>query len=304
MITATLREVYYRARGAAQLSGVSLDFFEGEVVALMGRPEAQLVLRLLSGLDRPRSGSVNVLGHDPYREGAVKRDIGYAARPQRLPAALTVREFLRLCGRLRGVDADVEGIAGEMGIEDILGLRISRLSPPRAWLVALSGALVHRPRVLLLDEPLAGLGPLDAVRVREVIAAKVRDGRTVVIASSDLSLASILERVVVMLGGRVAAVGRISELGSLLGREDHVVIHTPHAGRALELASKIPYVKKLGLVRPRALRLWLKDLEVDLWPTLDLLAGMGIGIEGVSMVKMDPASALGELLRKIGERKT
>jgi len=305
LITAVLRDVYYRHSRASLLSGVSLDFFEGEIAAVMGKPEARIILRLLSGIERPARGTVTVLGHDPYEEkDLLRREIGYAYRPQRLPSFLSVREFLALSVAMRGVDADFEWAVSELGIEDILNLRISSLQPHQAWLVSLAGAVSHRPRVLLLDDPLAGLEPLAVVKLMDVLRRMAEKGATVVIASSDLSLAPLLGRVIVMMNGGVKAVGRVSDLSRLLGRGDHVVIRTTNPRRALELASRIPSVKKLGVSTDGSLKIWLDNLEERLWPTLDLLAGMGVGIEGVSVVRMDPSTALGELLREVGGRET
>jgi ABC-type multidrug transport system ATPase subunit len=192
----------------AALRGCDLVVLRGERVALLGANGAgkTTLLKLLATLVRPSAGRLTLLGLDAVRQaGAVRRQLGVVAHETYLYRDLTAAENLRLYGRLYGVadlDARIAGELERVELADLAERRVGTLSRGQQQRLALGRALLHRPSLLLLDEPDTGLDEAG----QALLATVVREAAPTVVLTShavDRALA-LADRVVVLAAGKVA----------------------------------------------------------------------------------------------------
>ena len=219
-----LFRVYATREGrAAALQGLSLEIDEGEIVVVFGPSGSgkTTLLRIVAALDAPSAGLVRVHGVDLRRLRGRARDrfraeaIGYADQhySRLLAPELTARQLVELPLALRGDqptarEARARELLERVGLAERADARPAELSGGEQQRVALCAALVHRPRLLLADEP---TGELDAKTAQDVYALIRRlareQGTTVLIVSHDIGSAEIADRVVQVRDGRVSAEG-------------------------------------------------------------------------------------------------
>ncbi len=204
--------------GVCALADVDLEVRVGEVFGFLGPNGAgkTTLIRTLLDLQRPTGGSARVLGLDCRRDSvAVHRRVGYLPGDLRLRAHLTGAEQLRSFRQMRGGGADLErGLAERFGAD--LGRRIGDLSKGNRQKLGLVAAFMHRPEVLILDEPTAGLDPLVQEEFRAVVRETVAEGRTVFLSSHSLDkVQHVADRVGIVRAGRLVATEAVEDL---LGR--------------------------------------------------------------------------------------
>ena len=201
------------------LEDVSFGVEEGQAVAYLGPNGAgkTSTFRILCGLCRPDGGSIFFEGREI--NGALPGDVvGFMPEQPYFYRHLTARELLRALGALSGLtrpecDRRIEEMAECLDFTRVLDQRLSRCSKGQIQRVGLAQAMLHRPRFLLLDEPMSGLDPLGRERVKDVLREAVRDGASLLFSSHILSDAeAICDRVVVLHHGRVLYRGLIDEL--------------------------------------------------------------------------------------------
>ena len=215
------------------LRGISLEVKQGEAVALLGANGAgkTTLLRILATLLLPTRGTAFLAGHDAAREpAAVRRQIGYhAGSDLGFYARLTARQNLRFFGRLNHLSDElsagrIEILSERFGLRGVLDRQARALSAGTIQRLSLVRALLHQPKVLLLDEPTRSLDAIAAADFRHFL-------KTEVLARKDTSLlfASHTMQEIELLADRVA----ILEEGKLLAFD------TPTALRARTLASSL-----------------------------------------------------------------
>lgn len=192
------------------VDGVDLDLVPGERVALAGANGAgkSTLLRMLATLIRPKSGDLVVLGHEvPDHARAARTGIGYLAHDPLVYLDLTARQNLELYGDLYGVDGLDERIPDLLDQVDLLARAedtVRTFSRGMAQRLALARMLLHRPRLLLLDEPHASLDARGGALLDDQLEAARRDGRAAVIVTHEVErVARVSDRIVVLRGGRV-----------------------------------------------------------------------------------------------------
>lgn len=189
------------------LAGVDLDVDEGEVVLLSGGNGAgkTTLLRVLAGLAPLHSGFGEVLGYDlSVDRRAHRRLVGLVGHETACYDDLTVSENLRFAARAAGADpAPIDDVADEVGLRPLRDILHRRLSAGQRRRLALAVALVRSPRLLLLDEPHAGLDAEGRAVLDTLLSGAAADGRTVVLASHELERARPLaSREVVLTAGQ------------------------------------------------------------------------------------------------------
>ena len=203
------------------VAGLDLVVKAGEFYSLLGPNGAgkTTTLRMVAGLLPPDAGSINVCGidarHDPV---SAKQIIAWVSDEPMIYDKLTPYEYLEFVAGLWSLDADVaETRAREL--MDWLGLtahahdRCEGFSKGMRQKVALAGALVHGPRVIILDEPLTGLDAGSARQVKRVLRERVAAGGTVIMTTHILEVAErMADRVGIIAGGRLIAEGTLDEL--------------------------------------------------------------------------------------------
>lgn len=205
----------------AAVQDLNMTVQEGELFGFLGPNGAgkTTTIRMIIGLLRPTRGTVSVVGHDVKQEPlAVKRAVGYLAQTPLLYDKLTGREFLRFMGGLYGlgdekIDARTEHLLALMDLSDKADQLIESYSGGMRHKIGLCGALLHEPPVLMLDEPLTGLDPYSARRIKDLLQELCRQGSTVFLSTHVLEVAErVCDRVGILDKGRLVAVGTMEAL--------------------------------------------------------------------------------------------
>lgn len=247
------------------LTGLSLVLRRGEVLGLLGPNGAgkSTAMRLLSGALPPTAGSVSINGHDLLEEGRLaKRALGYLPEQPPLYPELTVRRYLTYCARLRGVKrSDVAGAVDEAlrrcGLTDVATRLIGTLSKGYQQRVGIAQAIVHRPALVILDEPTVGLDPLQIREVRALIG-ELRAGHGVIISSHILpEIQSLCDRVIILYQGRPVYSGNLTELNAAADAQA-VVVALAAAPDIAKLRS-VPGVEQVERIDDLRLQLRLRD---------------------------------------------
>jgi ABC-2 type transport system ATP-binding protein len=199
----------------------------GELYALLGPNGAgkTTTLRMIAGLLRPDAGSIRIFGIDALADPiAAKRITAWLPDEPMLYDKLTPLEYLELvAGLWRVPPAHAERQAAEL--IDILDLgphrhqRCEGFSRGMKQKVALAGALIHDPKLIMLDEPLTGIDAAIARQVKELLTARVRAGATIILTTHILEVAERLaDRIGIVHRGRLAVEGTLAELKDAAGR--------------------------------------------------------------------------------------
>lgn len=201
----------------------------GEFYTLVGPNGAgkTTTLRLVAGLLKPDAGSISIFGIDALSEPVTaKRLMAWVSDEPMIYDKLSPFEYLEFVAGLWGVEAATaqaraEELIGWLGLDSHAHQRCEGFSRGMRQKVALAGALVHDPKLIILDEPLTGLDAGSARQVKDVLLARVRAGGTVVMTTHILEVAErMAERIGVIAGGRLIAEGTLAELRRQAGRRD------------------------------------------------------------------------------------
>jgi len=199
---------------------ISFEIRAGEVFGFLGANGAgkTTAIRMLTGLLAPTSGRASVAGHDVGRETErVKRDIGYMSQRFSLYEDLTVRENIRLYGGIydlsdREIHERTDRMLARLAIEQT-GDELVR-AIPLGWRqkLAFSVAMLHEPVVVFLDEPTSGVDPITRRQFWELIYEAAGRGTTILVTTHYMDEAEYCDRISIMVGGRIAALGTPAEL--------------------------------------------------------------------------------------------
>jgi ABC-2 type transport system ATP-binding protein len=213
--------------GFPAVQGLNLSVRPGEIFGFLGANGAgkTTTMKMMVGLLPPTSGRVRILGHDVWQEPAkAKRAIGYVPDTPILHELLTAREFLWFMADLYGMSraegkARAEELLALMGLTAQADRLIRDFSLGMKRKMAIATALLHRPRVLLLDEVTNGLDARAAREVKDLVKAWAREGVAVVLTTHILSIAEELsDRIGLIHRGRLIANGTAAELAEQAGR--------------------------------------------------------------------------------------
>jgi len=216
----SVSKTYSTARGSFQaLDGVSFDIQEGEFFGLLGPNGAgkTTLISILAGLVRATSGRVLVHGRDVQQEYALaRRQLGVVPQELVFDPFFTVREALRIQSGYFGVknnDAWIDELLASLGLADKAMSNMRQLSGGMKRRVLVAQALVHRPPVIVLDEPTAGVDVELRQTLWQFIARLNREGHTVLLTTHYLEEAEALcSRIAMLKQGKVVALERTSDL--------------------------------------------------------------------------------------------
>ncbi len=213
-----LRKVY---GSTVAVAGLDLTIDTGQVFGFIGPNGAgkTTTIRMMMGLLAPTSGTVVLGGHDVRQEPEEAKAItGYLADHPFLYDKLTAREFLRFVGGLYRIEArELERRSAELlarfGLLDRAEELTETYSHGMKQRLALAAALVHRPRILVLDEPMVGLDPQGAVELKRLVAELATTGITIFLSTHSLGVAQALcDRIGILDQGRLVALGSLDDL--------------------------------------------------------------------------------------------
>nr|WP_246852189.1 ATP-binding cassette domain-containing protein [Patulibacter sp. SYSU D01012] len=212
--------------GIKAVDGLDLEVREGEIYGFLGPNGAgkTTTVRILVTLLKPTAGEARVAGYDVVADAdAVRRNIGVALQEAAIDPLMTGRELLRMQGALHGMTrptarARAEELLDRVGLTDAGGRRVGQYSGGMRRRLDLAMALVHRPKVLFLDEPTTGLDPTSRSALWREVRGLNDDGTTVFLTTQYLEEAEQLaDRVGIIAGGSLVAEGTPAELKAHVG---------------------------------------------------------------------------------------
>jgi ABC-2 type transport system ATP-binding protein len=208
---------------------LDLTVHSGEFYALVGPNGAgkTTTLRMVAGLLKPDAGSVEIFGIDALRDPvAAKQVMAWVSDEPMIYDKLTPTEYLEFVAGLWGIEprtsqAAAQELLASLGLEPHRNERCEGFSKGMRQKVALAGALVHDPRLIILDEPLTGLDAVSARHVKGLLGDRVRAGCTVIMTTHILEVAErMADRIGVIAAGRLVAEGTLAELRQQNGHHD------------------------------------------------------------------------------------
>ncbi|HEV7654663.1 MAG TPA: ABC transporter ATP-binding protein [Mycobacteriales bacterium] len=194
--------------GLAAVSQISLELALGETVWLRGSNGSgkSTLLRLVATAISPTYGGGTVLGHDLTRgRAAIRAETDLVGHQTRLYDDLTAAENLRFAADLHGLDpGGIPAALDRVGLQEVATVRAASFSQGMRQRLVLARCLLRAPRLILLDEPYAGLDPDARTVVDDLLAGARGAGRTIVIASHDPPPPRFVDRTLLMDGGRLS----------------------------------------------------------------------------------------------------
>jgi ABC-2 type transport system ATP-binding protein len=216
-----LKSIVKRYSEILAVDNVDLTIEKGEIFGLLGPNGSgkSTTLKMLLGLVQPDSGSVNVLGIDAQKDPvSVKQLVGYVPESPRLYEFLTGIEYLDFIGDIYGMqNAEKQSRITEylkaLQLEGREGDMINGYSDGMKQKIALISAFLHRPRLLILDEPLSALDPRSARIVKDFLHQLKKQGITTIMSTHVLEIAqAVCDRIGIMYQGKILALGNMKEL--------------------------------------------------------------------------------------------
>ena len=211
---------------------VTLSVPAGSIFGIVGPNGAgkTTTLSMITGLLRPDGGSITVHGADVWTDPVVaKRNMGVLPDRLRLFDRLTGSQLLYYAGTLRGLDAATvkkrsTDLASAFGLEDALDRLVADYSAGMTKKVALASAMIHSPRLLILDEPFESVDPVSAANVTEILQNYAAVGGTVVLSSHSMDLVQrICDYVAIVVSGSVLAAGTMEDVRGIGSLEERFV---------------------------------------------------------------------------------
>jgi len=275
---------FLHLRKKRSLEGLTMHVDDGEVFGFLGPNGAgkSTTIKLLVGLIFPDAGSARILGK-PITDIEMHRDIGYLPEQPYFYDYLTAAEVLDYFARFHDLTAGdraerVARMLKKVGLETARKIQLRKYSKGMLQRVGLAQAILHDPKVVILDEPMSGLDPIGRREVRDIILELKREGRTVLFSTHILSDAEMLcDRVGVIVGGKLRGVGAPGEIVGMKAQGMEVLFELP-AGPA----NAAPILAKAARTGDRY-RLHVS--EEELYAALEDLRGANAKILSVSQVR-------------------
>jgi len=284
----TYRSGLLRRRTVNALEGVSLDVPQGQIYGLLGPNGAgkTTLIKVLLGIVRKTSGDAHVLGH-AAGEIAARRRVGYLPENHRIPRHLTGSTALEYYGCLSGLSvAEVRRRAPEL--LDRVGLmgrerdRVSGYSKGMQQRLGLAQAMLHRPDLIILDEPTDGVDPVGRKQIREVLRSLADEGASIFLNSHLLQeIELICDRVAILSKGSVRRTGSVEELTAAIA-ESPMVFRVATDRKTAESCFDVSSVSKVEDVAEGVLDI---HASVPEQPQVDGLVDV-LRSNGVSLLSM------------------
>ena len=243
--------------------GVSFKVAPGEIVGLLGPNGAgkSTTIKILTGYLQPDSGTVKVNNLDVLTDTRqVQAGIGYLPENAPLYPELSVQAYLRLMADLREIPREEQPVRLSeaiyaTGLADHLTRPIGQLSKGYRQRVMLAQAIIHQPKLLILDEPTVGLDPTQIIEIRNLIRRLARNS-TILFSSHILSeVEAVCDRVIIMINGQIKADAHLSELSTTADAILTLQQETENVEQAVQSLAGVRQVEALpaegGIRRPQ-----------------------------------------------------
>jgi len=217
------------------LDGVTLRVREGEIYGLLGPNGAgkTTLIRAIVGLVAPDAGTVTVLGRK-LPDLDVLRNVGYMTQQAALYPGLSVAENVQFFAAINGVEGSIDEVLRFVRLDNRRNSVVSNLSGGMRQRCSLACALVHKPKLLLLDEPTVGVDPQLRVQFWEDFRRMADEGTTIIVSSHVMDEAERCQRLGLIQYGRLLAEGTPSEVRATAGTQDLEAAFLALAGREVE----------------------------------------------------------------------
>jgi ABC-2 type transport system ATP-binding protein len=265
------------------LQGLTMQVEDGEVFGFLGPNGAgkSTTIKLLMGIIFPTAGSAQILGK-PVSDVSMHRDIGYLPEQPYFYDYLTAAEVLDYFARFHGFSAAkrserVQKMLKKVGLETAGKIQLRKYSKGMLQRVGLAQAVLHDPKLVILDEPMSGLDPVGRREVRDIILELKNAGKTILFSTHILSDAEMLcDRVGVIAGGKLRGVGAPGSIVGVKSAGMEIVFELAGGAAAQQIREK---ATKSGA----NYRMSVGDTE--LYAALEELKGVGAKIISVTQIK-------------------
>lgn len=252
-----LKNVTKKYGSFTAVDNISFKIKEGEIVGFLGPNGAgkSTTMNMITGFIEPTSGQIIVGGYDMDKKPKkAKKEIGYMPENIPLYMDLTVKEFVTYMAELKMVPKKerkqaIEATLKDTGLEQVKSKLIRNLSRGYKQRAGLAGALVGKPKILVLDEPTVGLDPKQITEIRNLIKSLGKD-HTVILSSHILSeVSQICEKVIIINKGKLVAIDTPSNLEDRTQEENSINITVEDKDNKMEqINEKLPDLKQVQLV--------------------------------------------------------
>lgn len=215
-----VKNLFKRFEGGEALSGINLKVYTGEICAVAGAGKTTLC-DLISGAIEPDQGQILICGEDIVeRPGLARQNLGYAPEKPSMYLDMTPRAGMKFIADARGIGsreaADlIDAAIKKFGLKDVADTKAGKLTAGVRKLVNMAQAAFTGVKVLVIDEPTAGMNPKEIVEMRELLKKLKKDHAIVLTSASITELCELADRVVMLKDGKIAAEGKPEELHRL-----------------------------------------------------------------------------------------
>ena len=240
------------------VNNLNFEINSGEIVGLLGPNGAgkSTTMNMITGFIEPTEGTIVIDGKDILKSGKeAKKQIGYMPENIPLYLDLTVREFVKFMAELKCVPKkerkkEIKDILEKTNLLDVQNKLIRNLSRGYKQRVSLAGAIVGKPKILILDEPTVGLDPKQIVEIRELIKTLAKD-HTVILSSHILSeISQLCEKVIIINKGTIVAIDTPDNLEKKVANNNSIIVTVEDKeNKMMELKNKYEEVSNIELIK-------------------------------------------------------
>ena len=239
------------------VDNISFNIKEGEIIGLLGPNGAgkSTTMNMITGFIEQTEGEIIIDGYDMLKKPKkAKKEIGYMPEGVPLYTDLTLKEFVSYMAQIKKVDRkirkeQIEKTIEETGLKDVEKKLIKNLSRGYKQRVSMAGALVGKPKILILDEPTVGLDPKQITEIRELIK-KLGKTHTVILSSHILSeVSQICNKVIIINKGKIVAIDTPQNLENAVSKNNNIYVTIEDPENKIEtVKDKIEGIKDIKLV--------------------------------------------------------
>jgi ABC-2 type transport system ATP-binding protein len=264
----SVRGLYKRFKDLPVLLNLSFDIPRGKIFGYIGPNGAgkTTTIKIMTGLIHDFQGDVIIEGRSiRQRDASLSSLIGYLPQQTALQEWRTVDQTLRTFGRLSGLEATevssrIDEITQMLGITEYRGRKVSKLSGGTLQKVGMAQAMLHRPKLMVLDEPVAGLDPESRVLFKQLFRRLSREGTTVFFSSHILSdIEDIADTIGILGQGQMRYIGSMEELRGRVGRNTEVLLETVEPMPDNVMFQGIPHIDHVERITDNRFHMTLQD---------------------------------------------
>jgi ABC-2 type transport system ATP-binding protein len=279
------------------LDSISVGIKEGEIFGYIGPNGAgkTTTMKILVGLITEFQGEVSIGGLQvSKRKNEIHKLLGYLPQNVAFQEWRTVNQALKTFGKLSGlsdsnVDERIPEILGLLGLSDARHKKVSYLSGGMIQKVGLAQALLHEPKLLVLDEPLGGLDPVSRFQLKDIVLKLAKKGTTILFSSHILSdVQDVADRVGIISHGKIRQVGTLNELKSRLSSQKIVQVLLSYASERWQEFGTIRNVESVEQPTPGRVLVHLEsraDEDQVVNDIVQRIVKMGIRVRGVNLLE-------------------